>query len=288
MSDAVRGIAATRHGQVHYREQGSGPAVLLLPGAGQSSRIFLPLLPHLAPHHRVIAVDTLGSGLSDPLPVPVTFEQLAESMIDLMDALGLKQAAVHGIHTGNKIGAAMAAAWPQRIFAFSYAGQSHSIMAANEPRNAGMRAITRAYFAEPDPKLRRLTAWAKAQQDVGAMWWDKQVFTAPDEAMPRIVGDVVDRLAAIASTVPLYEANFAYDMERDLKRIACPVLIVEIATKHEDEEVGRQIPHLRTVFRHSEAVTFEEPDGVGHTLGNRAVELASVLIPFLARAGQAT
>jgi pimeloyl-ACP methyl ester carboxylesterase len=79
----------------------------------------------------------------------------------------------------------------------------------------------------------------------------------------------------------LYEANFAYDLERDLLRIPNRTLIVEIATKQEDVSIGRQGPALLKIIAHSELVTFEEPDGVGHTLDNRAAELGRAIIDFV-------
>ena len=79
----------------------------------------------------------------------------------------------------------------------------------------------------------------------------------------------------------LYEANFAYDLERDLRRIPNRTLIVEIATKNEDVTIGRQGSVLLKMIPRSALVTFEEPDGVGHTLDNRADELGRAIIDFI-------
>ena len=86
---------------------------------------------------------------------------------------------------------------------------------------------------------------------------------------------------AKAPTRRLYEANFAYDLERDLRRLSCRTLIVEIATPAEDASVGRQGASLLGIVPNSHLVTFEASDGVGHTLDDRADELAGAIFRFV-------
>ena len=71
------------------------------------------------------------------------------------------------------------------------------------------------------------------------------------------------------------------DLERDLLRISNRTLIVEIAAKQKDLSIGRQGPTLLKMIARSALVTFEEPDGVGHTLDNRAGELGRAIIDFV-------
>jgi pimeloyl-ACP methyl ester carboxylesterase len=47
-------------GQVHYRTDGSGPVLLLLHRVPTSSALFIKVIPILAKHYRVIAMDILG------------------------------------------------------------------------------------------------------------------------------------------------------------------------------------------------------------------------------------
>src|SRR5262245_11042264 len=51
--------------KVHYLTAGSGPAVLLLHGYAQTSRMWRPLIPKLAGRFMVIAPDLPGIGDSD-------------------------------------------------------------------------------------------------------------------------------------------------------------------------------------------------------------------------------
>ncbi|MCW5770470.1 MAG: alpha/beta fold hydrolase [Rhodospirillaceae bacterium] len=230
---------ATRFGTIACVSEGKGAPLLLLPGTGQNHAIFTRQIAALAPHFRVVAVDTPGSPGSAPLPNPLTIERLAESVAATMDALGIAKAHVYGIHLGNKVGAALCANWPDRVGDFVFSGQSHSIMADNDARNDFIRGITRHHFEGP----------------------------ADDPAK----GD----------SRRLYDANFAYDLAGDLRRIPNRTLIVEIATPEEDTHPGRQGAALLRYIPRSTLVTFEEPDGLGHTLDNRAEELAAEILRFV-------
>jgi 3-oxoadipate enol-lactonase len=79
----------TKNGtKVHYELQGSatGPLVVLLHGLGGSTRTFKPLLPHLRPTHRILAVDFEGFG-ETPLTnasVPLTIDRYVTDLDDLI------------------------------------------------------------------------------------------------------------------------------------------------------------------------------------------------------------
>jgi alpha-beta hydrolase superfamily lysophospholipase len=51
--------------KLHYLAAGKGPAVVLLHGYAETSRMWLPLIPELAKTHSVIAPDLRGAGGSD-------------------------------------------------------------------------------------------------------------------------------------------------------------------------------------------------------------------------------
>ena len=99
-----RHMATTADGrQVHYRRAGGGMPVLLLHQSPMSSAEFEELIAELAARYLVIAPDTPGNGLSDPLPGPLeqaAMAEYADALAAFMDALGLRQAALYGFHTG--------------------------------------------------------------------------------------------------------------------------------------------------------------------------------------------
>ena len=110
-----RRYADLAHGQVHYRETGSGKPLLLLHQTASSSAMYERLAPLLAEHFRVIAPDTPNFGMSDPLPEKPTMADYARVMVELLDELGFEQASVAGFHTGAHIALELAAAHPERF-----------------------------------------------------------------------------------------------------------------------------------------------------------------------------
>src|SRR5260370_21243479 len=50
--------------RLHYLEAGTGSPIILLHGFGETSHMWLPLIPKLAVNHTVLAPDLRGSGAS--------------------------------------------------------------------------------------------------------------------------------------------------------------------------------------------------------------------------------
>ena len=116
------GYADTALGQVHYREAGSGPTVLLFHESPLSGRVFEAALPVLGRRVRAIAVDTPGYGTSTPPPEPLPISGYAQRMALLMDALGLDKTAAVGTHTGGAIAAQLAVDNSERVPALVVVG----------------------------------------------------------------------------------------------------------------------------------------------------------------------
>ena len=63
-------MAFFEHGtsRIYYEEEGSGDALLLLPGWSLSIEDMQPIRQALTPRYRVIAADAPGAGRSEPQP----------------------------------------------------------------------------------------------------------------------------------------------------------------------------------------------------------------------------
>lgn len=102
--------------QVHYRRAGSGPVVAMRHESPRSSLSLVPLVRALAPRFTVIAIDTPGYGLSEPLPqAEPGIADYAAGFAATLDALGVERCAVYGLHTGACIALELAAAHPGRV-----------------------------------------------------------------------------------------------------------------------------------------------------------------------------
>ena len=140
------GYANTPFGDVHYQIPGEGEPLLLLHRSPRSSRDWFRLMPILSQHYQVIAMDTLGFGQSDPLPEDVTMEMLAASVDCLLESLDVSHANIFGIHTGNKIAAALDHQFPDRVEKVILCGMIHSIIDDKSQRNSAIKDIVDLYF----------------------------------------------------------------------------------------------------------------------------------------------
>jgi pimeloyl-ACP methyl ester carboxylesterase len=101
---------------VHYRTAGEGPPVVLLHDSPRSSALHLPLLEALSDRFTVIALDTPGYGLSDPLPGgPFELGDFSRALTATLDALGIGRAGFYGFHTSSKILLDFAVQFPERV-----------------------------------------------------------------------------------------------------------------------------------------------------------------------------
>src|SRR5262249_45255415 len=116
---APRADFAIQYRRVHgYRRAfvyaGSGPALLLLHGIGDSSETWRALLPTLARTHTVIAPDLLGHGRSDKPRADYSVAGYANGMRDLLSVLGIDRATVVGHSLGGGVAMQFAYQYPER------------------------------------------------------------------------------------------------------------------------------------------------------------------------------
>ncbi len=97
-----------------YRIAGSGPAVLLLHGIGDSSKSWAELMPRLARDHTVIAPDLLGHGASDKPRADYSVAAYANGMRDLISLLDIERVTVIGHSLGGGVAMQFAYQFPER------------------------------------------------------------------------------------------------------------------------------------------------------------------------------
>jgi pimeloyl-ACP methyl ester carboxylesterase/quercetin dioxygenase-like cupin family protein len=106
---------ATNGTVLHVRIAGSGPAVVLLHGYGDTGDMWAPLVADLARNHMVIVPDLRGMGLSARADKGFEKANEADDIIGVMDALGIKRADVVAHDIGNMVAYALAARNPDRV-----------------------------------------------------------------------------------------------------------------------------------------------------------------------------
>lgn len=98
--------------ELHYLTAGHGPAVILLHGYTQTSRMWQPLIPLLAEKFMVIAPDLPGIGESGIPAGGIDMKSAALRVHALTRALGIEQACVVGHDIGLMVAYAYAAQFP--------------------------------------------------------------------------------------------------------------------------------------------------------------------------------
>ncbi len=105
---------ATNGTTLHVRIGGSGPAVVLLHGYGDTGDMWAPLAAELMRDHTVVVPDLRGMGLSAIATDGFTKKNQAEDIAGMLDALNIRQADVIAHDIGNMVAFAFVVAHQDR------------------------------------------------------------------------------------------------------------------------------------------------------------------------------
>ena len=96
--------------------RGAGEPIVLLHGFPTSGHLWSDLVPLLPPGHRVVVVDLLGYGRSDPpRAARVGIRDHAERMVEVLDVLGIEYACFVGHEIGGGVAQWLALRHPGRV-----------------------------------------------------------------------------------------------------------------------------------------------------------------------------
>jgi pimeloyl-ACP methyl ester carboxylesterase len=235
-AEVGRRLVRTSFGQIHCREAGTGPAIVLLHINQQSSALYLELIAALAPRMRAIAIDYPSHGGSDHLAVQPTIGDYARCVIEVADALGAKRFVALGEAVGALVAAELAASHPDRVerlvlvnCPFFDAGEwTDELLGPSRerlrPADESGFPVTRTirFLLEHDPlhaPMRPTQSWMdrvnRAQLEVGRDRWQALV------------------------------ALKAYELGPALERIRCPALLVmgeHFYHRARVDEIRRRLP----------------------------------------------
>ena len=101
--------------KVYYEVYGKGEPLLLLHGNSGSIWTMKSLIPDLAKHFKVIAVDSRAQGKSTDSDKEITYALMASDMSELIDKLKLGSVHIVGWSDGGNIGLELALAHPEKV-----------------------------------------------------------------------------------------------------------------------------------------------------------------------------
>jgi pimeloyl-ACP methyl ester carboxylesterase len=139
---------------IAYRRAGGGPALVLLHGFTQDSRVWRPQLAGLADAFAVVAWDAPGAGESDDPPEPYRLADWADCLARFIVDAELDRATIGGVSWGGLLAQELYARHPARVDSLvlvdTYAGWTGSLGAsiASERLAASVRdsALSPAEF----------------------------------------------------------------------------------------------------------------------------------------------
>lgn len=216
--------------QVHYRRAGEGPALLMLHQSPKSSADLLPLIHAWQSQFTIIAPDSPGFGLSDPLGIAhAPMETFAAAALELADALGLRRFGVFGFHTGASMAVALARTAPERVTACAANGLV-SLTAAE-------REDILAHYLPPLeilPDGSHLAALWNRMRDQSVFFpWYRRTPEARMDLDPACTEAVQDSLVELLRAGDHYRvgyrAAFTFDPEPALVGMTVPTLVTAAA-----------------------------------------------------------
>jgi pimeloyl-ACP methyl ester carboxylesterase len=117
-----------------FGQRGAGHPLVLVHGSFTSSHLWQDVLPRLPKGHRVLVLDLLGHGRSDPPGhASMTVAAHAERVGRLLDIMGVRQAMLVGHGLGAAVAARVAHDQPERIAQLMLVNPT---MLAADPRDA--------------------------------------------------------------------------------------------------------------------------------------------------------
>jgi len=253
LTQLSKAYAPSRYGQLHYRiaqaaPNASAPPLLCLHQTPSSGKEWLPVIPALSRNRVVIAADNPGYGMSDAPPEPVTIEDFAAVMADLMSYLADRGDIppgpfdVIGYHTGSVVATELARSLPDRVRKAVLFG-----LAAypEEQRMEKLRTL-RDKFPVPDRTLRHVEQqWALMQSLIDERMDAETMHMAMAESL------------ALGSRLPWgYVAVYKYDFLGAMPQVQQPVLIMN------PEDDLHEVT-LRTAGGYPNGSRFDMP-GVAH------------------------
>ncbi len=114
-SERVGEYVEVNGARIFYQAAGDGPAMLLLHGYPLSGAMFGRVREALEKNWTVITLDHRGYGLSDAPDMPNSIEVYAKDAIEVLDHLGIEQAAIGGMSMGGPITLSMYQMAPERF-----------------------------------------------------------------------------------------------------------------------------------------------------------------------------
>ncbi|MGE0349143.1 alpha/beta fold hydrolase [Hydrogenophaga sp.] len=244
--------------------------VLMLHGIGGGHLAFAPQVETLAAAgYRAVAWDMPGYGHSPPIE-PYTFKGLAQSCIDLIDALQCEHVVLVGHSMGGMVAQEVVARRPERVSRLVLCGTSAAFGKRSDGRDAEAWA-------------RQFVSQRTAPLDAGQSMAEVASRLVPQMVGPGSLPEGLKLAEHCMAGVPAatyrraLDCLVTFDRQSDLAGIGVPTLLIggefdRVAAPAVMKQMAAAIPHAR----------YAELPGIGHLMNLEAPEeFDGLLLDFL-------
>jgi pimeloyl-ACP methyl ester carboxylesterase len=230
----------------------SGPPVVLIHGYTDNARDWVPMLPYLSKHYRLILVDIRGHGQSSKPECCYSRLDFAYDIKLLLDGLGVRKADIVGHSLGSIIAQTFAEYWPERT--------AHVVLISSTggfPPDLPKKPVQFDFAAE----IRKLKEPIDADSPFMIAWWDSPTPVNPDfiRRQRKDAAGIPLRVWLAVLDEALPADNVFADLQRTLPRLKAPTLLIWGSKDPIMEEEVRQ--SLRKALPGAKVKVFE---GLGH------------------------
>lgn len=202
---------------VHYRDEGSGPPLVLVHGTSSSLHTWDGWVAKLSTHRRVIRLDLPGYGLTGPAPDhDYSAARYARVVAKLLDHLGVERADVAGNSLGGRIAMTFALDHPARV---------RKLVLIDAAGLSGQR-LPGIFRLARTPVLNRLLRWVTprmiVEKNVAEVYGEPSRVT--DELVDRYY-DLLRREGNRQATIDRFMNLADPDLDARLGEIHVPVLL---------------------------------------------------------------
>lgn len=166
------GMAPVNGVRLHYALYGRGEPLILLHGGSGHSGNWAYQIPDFAARYRVLTIDSRGHGRSTRNAEPLSYRQMADDVVAVMDRLHIARASVVGWSDGGIIGLDMAIRHRDRVarlvaFGANYRTDGARAEVIESPTGTAWGALAKREYAALSPAPSEYEAFGAS---LGAMY----------------------------------------------------------------------------------------------------------------------
>ncbi len=251
--------------QTRYAKSGELNIAYQLFGAGDANLVLIPgwasnveniwtvpeiadFATRLAEFANVIVLDRRGTGLSDPVVEPPTFEERMDDVRAVLDSAGWKRATIWGISEGGPMAMTFAASHPDRVDALILYGTFARFSRADDYP-----------FGYPEAANAAFLAIIESTWGTGVLSRTFAPSKAGDPDTQRNLARL-ERLSMSPGTArKLFKLQTQFDVRHVLHAIRVPTLIL-----HRRDDQPIRVGHGRYLAQHIPGAKYVELDGADH------------------------